>query len=51
MYVNEKRGSSINSSVKIRRVTRKASSYQMIAEEVSSDRRQKFVGDIFGPLP
>ena len=36
MSMNKKRGNSINSSIKIRGVTRKASSYQMI-EESSSD--------------
>ena len=51
MSVNQKRGNSINSSVKIRRVTRKASGYQMIADEVSSYRLQRSVGDVFGMSP
>ena len=51
MSVNQKTWNRINSSVKIRKVTWKASGYQMIAEEVSSEWRQRSVGDVFGPSP
>ena len=46
MPVNQKRGNSLKSSLKIRKVTREASSYQMITEEVSSERRQRSVEDV-----
>ena len=46
MPVNQKRGNSLKSSLKIRKVTREAFGYQMIPEEVSSERRQRSVEDV-----
>ena len=51
MSVNQKRWNIINSSIKIRIMTRKASGYQMIAEEVSSDQHQRSERYVFGPSP
>ena len=49
MSVNQKERSRINSRVNSRRVTKKSYCYQVIAEEVSSSRRQKVVKDVLCP--